>query len=220
MYCGNCSPLTLGYQLYSNSSYTVPWGNATPNIVSATGTGSNQTFLVYALIPANEAYFSGSNGSNYNDSSVLVTIVCGTCTSISANNQFIHVTLQQTAVGCGISASDLNFGNYTGTVTNATTTLQVGCSSGTPYNVGLDQGAHGGSVTTRKMAGPGGALLGYSLSQNSGHTTNWGNTVGTDTVAGTGTGAAQPLTVYGQLPAAKNVTPGNYTDTITATVTY
>jgi spore coat protein U-like protein len=50
--------------------------------------------------------------------------------------------------------------------------------------------------------------------------TNWGNTVGTDTVAGTGNGAAQALTVYGQIAAGLYVTPGSYTDTITATVTY
>jgi spore coat protein U-like protein len=70
------------------------------------------------------------------------------------------------------------------------------------------------------MAGPGGALLGYSLYQNLGHSTNWGNTIGTDTETGTGNGALQPLTVYGQLPAGQIVALGNYTDTITATVTY
>jgi len=44
--------------------------------------------------------------------------------------------------------------------------------------------------------------------------------VGTDTVAGTGTGALQSLTVYGQLPANQKVLPGSYSDTITVTITY
>ena len=55
---------------------------------------------------------------------------------------------------------------------------------------------------------------------NSGRTTNWGNTVGTNTLAETGTGTVQSLTVYGQIPAGEYVAPGAYTDTITATVTY
>jgi spore coat protein U-like protein len=217
MDCGSCTPQTLGYQLFSDATYTVNWGNTPSTDLNSTGTGGSQSFQVYGLIPANEAYFSGSSGTNYTDS-VTVTIVCN-C-SVSANNQPLIVRLQQTAAGCGISASNLSFGNYTGTVNNAVSTIQVGCSSGTPYNVGLDQGAHGGSVTTRKMQN-GTALLNYALYSNSGRTTNWGNTVGTDTVAGTGTGVVHSLTVYGQIPAGQSVTTtGSYTDTITATVTY
>jgi spore coat protein U-like protein len=66
----------------------------------------------------------------------------------------------------------------------------------------------------------GAALLGYSLYRDSGLTQNWGVTIGTDTASGTGNGAAQPITVYGQVPAGQYVTPGSYADTITATVTY
>jgi spore coat protein U-like protein len=55
---------------------------------------------------------------------------------------------------------------------------------------------------------------------NSTRTANWGQTVGTDTVTGTGNGAAQALTVYGQVTAGQFVAPGAYSDTITATVTY
>ncbi|MGA2909028.1 MAG: spore coat protein U domain-containing protein [Terracidiphilus sp.] len=35
-----------------------------------------------------------------------------------------------------------------------------------------------------------------------------------------GNGASEQLTVYGQLPARQSVGAGNYSDTITATVTY
>ena len=70
------------------------------------------------------------------------------------------------------------------------------------------------------MTGPAGATLAYALYQDSAHTINWGNTVGTDTVSGTGNGSAQTLTVYGEVPAGQSVTPGAYTDTITATITY
>lgn len=219
--CGGCTPKTLGYQLFSNASYTTNWGNNTGvDTVSATGTGSTQNFTIWAQVPALEAYYAGPNGSNYTDL-VTVTIICPKCTSISANNQSFNVNLQGTASGCGISAGNLSFGNYTGTVLYATSTIQVGCSPGTAYNVGLNAGtATGATVTTRKMTGPNKALLNYGLFSNSGHTVNWGNTVGTDTVVEHANGKTQSLTVYGQIPAGQSVAPGSYVDTITATITY
>lgn len=101
----------------------------------------------------------------------------------------------------------------------------VTCTNTTPYNVGLSAGgATGATVTARKMTGTTGlatgVLLGYGLFTDSGHVTNWGNTIGTDTVTGTGSGAAQALTVYGEIPASELVAPGSYSDTITATVSY
>jgi spore coat protein U-like protein len=130
----------------------------------------------------------------------------------------VTATVQAT---CLISANNLGFGTYTGTVINLTTTMSVTCTNSTPYNVGLNAGTAGGAtVTTRAMSGPGGATLSYGLYQDSGHSTNWGNTVGTDTKSGTGNGSAQSLTVYGQLTAAQYPSPGSYSDTITATITY
>lgn len=130
----------------------------------------------------------------------------------------VTATVQAT---CLISGNNLGFGTYTGSAIPATTTLSVTCTNGTTYNVGLNAGtASGATVTTRAMTGPASATLNYALYEDSGHTTNWGNTVGTDTKAGTGNGSAQTLTVYGQLASNQYPTPGSYTDTITATITY
>jgi spore coat protein U-like protein len=130
----------------------------------------------------------------------------------------VTATVQAT---CIISASNLGFGNYSGSAIATTTSLSVTCTNGTSYNVGLNAGtASGATVTTRAMTGPGGATLGYGLYQDSGHSTNWGNTVGTDTKSGTGNGSAQTLTVYGNLSGNQYPTPGSYSDTITATITY
>jgi spore coat protein U-like protein len=119
------------------------------------------------------------------------------------------------------SAGALSFGSYTGVAINATSNISVSCTNTTPYNMGLNAGTStGATVTTRKMTGPSSATLSYALYQDSAHSTNWGNTVGTDTVGGTGNGSAQTLTVYGQVPAAQYPTPGSYNDTITATLTY
>jgi spore coat protein U-like protein len=70
------------------------------------------------------------------------------------------------------------------------------------------------------MTGTGGAVLNYSMFSNSAMTANWGQTVGTDTVSGTGNGLPQALAAYGLGPAGQSVSPGSYNDTITATITY
>jgi spore coat protein U-like protein len=60
----------------------------------------------------------------------------------------------------------------------------------------------------------------YGLYQNAARTIAWGGTIGTNTVAGTGTGLAQLTTVYGRVPGQATPSPGTYTDTIIVTVTY
>lgn len=130
----------------------------------------------------------------------------------------VSVTVQ---ASCLVTASSMTFGTYSGAAVNATSTVSVTCTNSTPYNVGLSAGmATGSIVDTRKMTGPGSATLGYALASNSQGTVNWGQTVGTDTVAGTGNGSTQALTVRGQIPAGQYVAPGSYSDSVTVTVTY
>ncbi len=160
-------------------------------------------------------------------SRAAVTLIMGFAVGLmatSAHAATATTTFQVTATvqaTCLISATNLAFGTYTGVQVAQTSTISVTCTNSTTYNVGLNAGtAPGATVTTRKMTGPAGALLGYALYQDAAHSINWGNTVGTDTEAGTGNGSAQTLTVYGLLAAGQFVTPGAYVDTITATVTY
>jgi spore coat protein U domain-containing protein, fimbrial subunit CupE1/2/3/6 len=103
---------------------------------------------------------------------------------------------------------------------NQTSAITVTCTNTTPYNVGLDKGLNGPSVTNRQMKSGAGATINYALYSNAGMTLNWGNTPGTDTVAGTGNGTGQVLTVYGQIPAQTTPAPSTYNDTVTVTITY
>ncbi|RQT97042.1 spore coat U domain-containing protein [Burkholderia cenocepacia] len=134
----------------------------------------------------------------------------------------VTLTLQP---NCTIAANPLNFGTngVLATAINQQTTLNVTCTNTTPYNVGLDAGTvTGSSVASRLMAGTSTGntttTVGFQLYQDAGRTTIWGNTQGTNTVAGTGTGTAQPITVYGQVPAQATPKPDTYQTTVTATV--
>lgn len=152
--------------------------------------------------------------------------IAATFFSAPASAGTASATFQVTAdvlAACSVSATTLNFANYTSSAGNkdVQSTVSVTCSNGTTYNVGLNEGAStGATVSARAMTGPASALLNYSLFSDSGRTVNWGNTVPTDTVGGTGSGAAQTLNVYGRIPGSQYVAIGHYTDTITATVTF
>ncbi len=128
---------------------------------------------------------------------------------------------------CSVSAIALGFGSIdpiANVNTDGTTTVDVTCSNTTAYDVGLDAGTTTGATVTARQMSDGSAtpnLLDYSLYSESGRTSNWGDTVGTDTVSGTGNGTAQTLTVYGRVPSGQQTaTVGSYTDNITVTVTY
>src|SRR3954454_6397225 len=132
----------------------------------------------------------------------------------------VQVTL---TASCTInSAATLNFGSQGILSANVdqTSTLQVQCTNTTPYNIGLDAGVGSGATVAVRKLTSGGNTVNYSLYTDAGRATLWGNTVGTDTVAATGNGAAQSYTVYGRVPSQTTPAPGTYTDTITVTVTY
>lgn len=190
----------LSYQLYRDSAYSENWGNTYPTD-TYDGTGNYQGY-VYAQLNATQVAPPGT----YTDTVSSETTSFGLTVVIQAS--------------CSITATALSFGTYLGALLNTNTSINVTCTSTTAYNVGLNAGtATGATVTNRMMTGPAGALLHYSLFSNSAHSTNWGNTTGS-WVGGTGTGTAQTLTVYGQIPASQHPRPGSYTDTVTATVNY
>lgn len=121
---------------------------------------------------------------------------------------------------CVIVATPLAFGIYSSAALDATATITVTCTPTTTYNVGLDPGlGTGATVSSRTMTNTV-STLNYSLFRDSARTNNWGQTVGTDTLSGVGSGLPQVLTVYGRVPANQVVSPGIYGDTVTATITY
>lgn len=202
----------LGYQLFSNSGRTTNWGNSSSTgWVAGTGNGSAQVYTIYAQIPA------GETGALQSYTDTITASISGTGITTATAQFSVTATIVK---DCTVSATNLAFGNYTGAVNISTSTVSVKCTSGTTYTVGLSAGmATGATVTTRQMQN-GSALLKYGLFSNSGHTTNWGNSSATNWVSGTGNGASQPITVFGQIPATQYVKPGSYADTITVSVTY
>ncbi|WP_341790602.1 spore coat U domain-containing protein [Rickettsia endosymbiont of Polydrusus tereticollis] len=151
-----------------------------------------------------------------------ILIVSGNITAATTNTTFqVTATILD---ACSISANALNFGSYVYTAnSDQITTINVTCTAGTTYKIALDAGLSGGTTSSRKMRGtPTTNTLNYFLYSDFGRTANWGNIIGTDTVAGTGDGTTQGIIVYGRIPSGQNtaVVDSTYTDTITVTVTF
>ena len=125
---------------------------------------------------------------------------------------------------CEVTATDLDFGAYSaqsGTPLLGTTLLRATCTPETTYNIGLNEGTSpGATVNQRKMVGATTGVLNYQLYSDATHSTIWGNTTGTDTVTGVGTGLTQDHTVFGSVPASQVIPAGDYTDTITVRIYY
>jgi spore coat protein U-like protein len=125
---------------------------------------------------------------------------------------------------CNInSATNIDFGvnGVLDANADATGTIAIQCTLQSPFTIGLDAGTgSGATVAVRKLTGPASNTVTYSLYQDVGHLQVWGNTIGTNTVAGTGTGNAVNFTVYGRVPPQSTPSSGLYTDTITVTITF
>lgn len=204
--------VTLNYQLFQNSSHTLNWGNTT-DVLTGTGTGGNQNYTIFPSIPAGQYAPTGT----YTDT------VNASVTDSGSYSEPFTVTATVTTT-CSISASNLNFGNYNGTVVNSSTTLSVTCTNKTTYSIGFDNGQHSAYIGAwaKYMMGPSSNLLRYHIYTDCTRSTEWGNTSqGGVQVAGTGTGTAQSIPVCGTIGAGSyGSVPGYYSDTETITLTY
>jgi spore coat protein U-like protein len=208
---------SLQYNLYTDAAFGQVWGDGTGvsnpvfGSINLNNSGSTDTIQLYARLPAQALPAQGGYGDTI---TVTVTTNQGTSTTT-----FLVTAVVQPA--CTIAATDLAFASYSGVQKDAQSQISLTCTNYAAWNIGLGTGTYAGAtVTTRRMAGPGASAMAYSLFSDSLRTQNWGNTVGTDTVAGQGTGSAQTVPVYGRVPAGQTLLSGNYQDTVIATVTF
>lgn len=125
------------------------------------------------------------------------------------------------ASGCTVSSSGLNFGNYdvfSSMNNDVTGSIDVNCSSGLSYTIGLSSGS--GTFYSRSLTnGP--HVLAYNLFIDSTRLTIWGDgSSGTSTVSGSGTGSSNGTPVYGRIPSGQNAYVGSYGDVVTIMVTF
>ena len=126
---------------------------------------------------------------------------------------------------CNITATPLNFGSYdplSGIPLSATGSFNISCKPNKQsFNITVQlTPGNSGSFAQRTMLSGGGSQLFYNIYANPAQTA----------VLGDGSGGSITLTqsvtrqtpwnvsLYGQIPALQNVTPGLYNDLLTATI--
>ena len=158
-------------------------------------------------------------------------LILGAVSAGSANAATTTATFAVTETvlaTCSATATALAFGAYTpggGALAN-NSTISVKCTKNTPYTISLNKGATTGGTVAQRLMASGVNTLQYNLFTTAAVNVVFGDGTGASlTQAGTGAGVAtaNAVTVFGQLPdnaVNQAAVPGNYTDTITVTVTY
>lgn len=239
----------LQFQIYSDAARSQIWGargNATiPSPVLADfeyavpllGGSQTQNFTLYGRVPA-QTFIAGSYANAFTGIHTAIEYryaeqLLGTppfpasCTSggsAGTSSTFPFTATATVPSDCrSYITTNLDFGTVPGLIGNDidnASTVTMTCTGRTAWNVALDNGQNASGSTRRMRLPATGNYVTYELYQTAARTQRWGNTLGTDTVPGTGTGSAQTLTVYGRVPAAQSVPAGNYSDTITVTISY
>jgi spore coat protein U-like protein len=234
---------TLQYNLYSDPGYSVIWGSRASG--TNTSVAVDLTFPLGQSSVSRSVTIYGRTGTGQTTLSAgsYVSLFGGTgqaemtyqtylvlppdCSTVTANSTAMS-TFSVTATvinDCSLSATNINFGAagvLNGTLT-ATGTLSVTCTNSDAYSIALSAGSgSNATVADRRMTKSGGSeQVSYQLYTNPSFTTPWGDgTNGTSTVAGTGSGSNQAITVYGRVLPQTTPSAGTYLDTIIATITY
>jgi len=238
----------LSFNLYKDSGRSLIWGtrsnsygsvDATLEIGALLGSATaSGTLTVYGRVPSGQSTsipgnyanaFSGSHTEliyQYNEFLFGLLGYPASCTSGgngSGSGTFAFTAQAQVQAQCdpSFTADDLNFGTGGLLLANldATTLVRPRCTNTTPYQLGLNDGVNA-SGATRRMKSSAGNYVSYELYRDSGRSQRWGNTQGSDTVAGTGSGSAQSVTIYGRVAPQATPLAGSYADTVTVTIYY
>jgi spore coat protein U-like protein len=148
---------------------------------------------------------------------------------------FLLVPGEALASGCTltgnaptVTASDITFNTYNAAALSpkqANNAVQIKCPLGIgllpSFTLALSAGTSGG-FSPRQMA-MGTNRLGYNIYTTSGYSTVWGDGTGgsvTQSFSAILSLGTISFTGFGQIPTGEFVAGGNYTDSVTVTVTY
>ncbi len=202
-----------------------------PNLLL--GGSISQNFTVWGKIPAGAALAAvptvGNADTDYTSSFAgqasisyaYYNLVQPDC-STGQTAGFAFTARARVVNDCKINAAPLSFGTV-GALTSAVranSALSVQCVNNNAYQIVLNGGTTAANVGARAMKSAAGGLVNYRLSSTLDGPL-WGDgTLGTSVVSGVGTGATVSVPMYGMAPAQATPAPGDYRDTVTATVVF
>ena len=127
---------------------------------------------------------------------------------------------------CTITTTPLAFGTYDPVVANATApldataTVTIACTMGTPATIGLDDGSNV-VASQRRLTNGSSAYMNYQMFLDSTHATVWGSESANQLDAGTAPSKEpRAFPVYGRIPSGQDVPIGLFSDAVVATVNF
>ena len=206
-----------GVDLVANlMAYTIPAGGSGTKIIRIYGripvqsgapAGFFSSYFEINMRYGNPEAYSTCTGASYSIASYGV--------QVSATNE----------AGCTVSTAPVAFGTVGSldTMVDAQGAIELICTPGTAYAVGLGGGANGtagGGGIERSMAN-GGNRIAYGLFRDAARTQAWFDDPTNDlNGASSMSGASQTIPVYGRVPAQATPLPGVYTDNVVVTISY
>ncbi|MGA9855436.1 MAG: spore coat U domain-containing protein [Gammaproteobacteria bacterium] len=128
------------------------------------------------------------------------------------------------AATCTVTANPIAFGNYNplaAAPSNRTGRITAVCNGKGTLTVALNTGLSGTYDPRVMISGTTSDELDYNLYTTAARVTIFGDgTAGTQTVSKNFKSNTVRIRVYGQIPAMENIAPGNYSDSITATIIF
>ncbi|MDB5542404.1 MAG: hypothetical protein JWQ89_4131, partial [Devosia sp.] len=224
----------LAFGLFADSAHSVPWGShdtpalgspLTLHLPANGGAASGRISLYGSVFAGQSSAVAASYRSTFSGPDATLIYAEGTALDCSApaGGDFAYAAFSVNATvlaNCLVVAGDIDFGR-TGVVAralDASGDLDISCTPGTNYSVGLDGGLTGATDPAQRAMTSGGRAITYGLYLDPARTEGWGELAGT-TVAGTGTGDTEALTIYGRVPP-QVAGPGAYSDTVVVSIFY
>lgn len=125
---------------------------------------------------------------------------------------------------CSVVSTPMLFGSLTdvgSSNVDSTATLTLTCTPNADYYIGMNDGVNSTSGQRRLKHTVNAEFLDYNVFIDAARSQPWGNVAGTNTKSGTAPLGTAVHTVYGQIPAGvAGVSAGDYSDTVTVTVTF
>jgi spore coat protein U-like protein len=128
------------------------------------------------------------------------------------------------AAVCTVGEGSIAFGSLLGFASTATLNTSgaftITCTTNAPFVLALDKGL-GQSIRSRSMTLSGGnATIRYQIYQDAAHSIIFGDGTAGSAWSGVGTGTAQLVQLFGQIPSQNIAAVGVYTDSISVTTMF
>lgn len=157
-----------------------------------------------------------------------VAVAAGTGVSAQAANATSNLGISASvSANCSINTTQaLSFGGYNHISTNASNPLvstgkvEVACTTGSDSpSISIGQGGFYDTINSTRRLADGANFLAYKLYQDENYETEWSSGAGNE-VNAKANGSFVEYTVYGRIDSNQNVPVGNYSDTVSVTVTF